>query len=126
MPVLARAVLLMIGFAAMPPALAAERLSTIPERFRGIWMAEARHCSAPATDESWLRIGADQISFYESAGPVLAIVTRGPDQLALISELSGEGSTWLDLHQFTLSADRRQLTTLAPGQADPFQRVRCP
>ena len=125
MPAPVRALVLMLALVATPLALAAERPSTIPERFRGLLMAEARYCSASATDESRLVIGADQISFYESTGPVLAIVTRGPDQLALISELSGEGSTWLDLRHYSLSPDHRQLTEQAPGLVQPFQLVRC-
>lgn len=63
------------------PLAAAERLERIPPAFQGIWMAELRYCSTRAIDESWLRIEADRISFYESTGPVLAVVGRGRDEV---------------------------------------------
>ncbi len=117
------------------PAVAAERLSTVPDRFRGIWMAEAQHCSAAATDESWLRLDAEAISFYESGGPHLAIVGESPvraaqqadpDTLVLVSQLGGEGTTWLDLRELTLSPDGRGLTMRMVGVEGAVQRVRCP
>ena len=59
------------------------------------------------------------------AGPAMAaVVTQGGVELDLISELSGEGSTWLAYHHFRLSADHSQLTdvTSSPG----LVRHRCP
>jgi hypothetical protein len=112
-----------LGLAASPGA-AAERLEQIPAAFHGIWMAEPRHCTAPATDESWLRIDANGISFYESAGPVLAVVAMGPEELGLITELSGEGETWLELLRLCLEAGER-LALESVGAEGAIRRVRC-
>jgi hypothetical protein len=57
-PLGAAALLLTTAALATAPLAAAERLGRIPRVFRGIGMAEPRHCTARATDESWLRIEA--------------------------------------------------------------------
>lgn len=53
-------------------------------------MAQLRQCQAGPT--------------HESSGPVLAVVAGGPAELAVITELSGEGSTWLHLLRLRLDA----------------------
>ncbi|EDY37461.1 conserved hypothetical protein [Cyanobium sp. PCC 7001] len=112
-----------LGLAAIP-GKAAEQLEQIPAAFHGIWMAEQRHCNAPSTDESWLRIDANGISFYESAGPALAVVAMGPEELGLITELSGEGETWLELLRLRLEAGGR-LALESVGAEGAIRRVRC-
>jgi hypothetical protein len=108
------------------PLCAAERLERIPPAFHGLWMAEPRHCSARATDESWLRIEAERISFYESTGPVLAVVGRGRDEVGLITELSGEGSTWLHMVRLKLDGTGNRLAIATVGVEGASSRVRCP
>ncbi len=95
--------------------------TAIPAAFRGVWM---RDCADPAAAESWLRLEADHVSFYESAGPVLAAVRRN-DTPALIVELSGEGETWLEGMRWRLQpgADGPRLVDGALDQ--PLSRERC-
>src|SRR4029078_2015909 len=62
--------------------------------------------------------------FYESRGRVLAIATRGNTELALLSEASGDGQSWLDARHFKLSGDHRTLTDVTGGRKQAV-RVRC-
>jgi len=110
---------------AASPLAAAERLGGIPAAFQGIWMAEPRLCHARYTDESWLRVEADRITYYESSGPVLTVVGRGPDEIGLIMELSGEGSTWLHLVRLRLEGGGDRLAMEAVGLEGVVTRVRC-
>jgi hypothetical protein len=98
---------------------------TVPVQFQGHWAASLGSCGAEA-DELDLRIGMDHISYWESDGPVRAIVVRGVREIALVSELSGEGETWLAVAKFELSADGARLidSTTSPGHE--VVRVRCP
>lgn len=71
-----------------------------------------------------LVIKSRHITYWGSAGPIKAVVTRGPREIMLIAELSGEGETWLGARHFTLSADGNALTSV--DRADkPFVRYRC-
>jgi hypothetical protein len=111
---------------AAPAAHAAERLAQIPAAFQGRWMAQLRQCQAGPTDESWLRIEAGRLSFYESSGPVLAVVARGRDEIAVITELSGEGSTWLHPLRLRLDATGQRLAIETVGVEGAMVRMRCP
>lgn len=113
------------GLTLAPPAQAAERLGAIPPVFRGLWMAEARHCTATQSDESWLRIEADRLSFYESSGPVLAVAGEGPERIGVIIALSGEGSTWLYLGLLSLDPGGDRLRLVSTGVEGEVLRVRC-
>ena len=74
-------------------------------------------CGSDA-DDLTLRITPRHITYWESDGPIKAVVVRGDTEIALISELSGEGETWLSAARFTLSKDGRQLidSTTVPGR----------
>ncbi len=106
-------------------ASGAERLEAIPPAFLGVWMAEEWHCRGPATDESWLRIEPSRISFYESSGPVLAVVGQGRHSIGFISEFSGEGSTWLHMGHLQLEETGDRLSLEVVGVAGATRRVRC-
>ncbi|MGB5133993.1 MAG: hypothetical protein WBN89_02335 [Prochlorococcaceae cyanobacterium] len=120
------ALVLAAVFGAAPASLAAERLDRIPAPFQGLWMVQLRQCQAGPTDESWLRIEAGRISFYESSGPVLAVVARGSDEIAVITELSGEGSTWLHPLRLRLDGTGQRLELEMAGVEGAMGRVRCP
>jgi len=103
---------------------AAEQQREIPARFLGEWNANLKNCGTDLND-SRLRITADRIRFYESGGPVRAVVTQGEFDLALIAELSGEGSAWLSYKHFRLSADHTHLTDVTDNDSG-LVRYRCP
>ena len=105
-------------------ALAGSSIATVPDRFTGLWAGSPDACGSDA-DDMILRIAPDRIAYWESDGPIKAIVVRGDKEIALISELSGEGETWLSTAKFTLSQDGRRLidNTSVPGQQ--FVRYKC-
>jgi len=115
--------LLALAFAS-GPAVATESLKAVPARFRGEWNADLAHCGTGLND-SRLQIGSGRIRFYESGGPIRAVVTQGEFDLAVISELSGEGQVWLSYRHFRLSADHAYLTDVT-GDDSGMVRYRCP
>ncbi len=115
--------LVLLTLLAACSATAADRQAAIPARFQGEWNTELEHCGTGLND-SRLRISANRIRFYESGGPVVAVVTQGEFDVALISELSGEGETWLSYNYFRLSADHTYLTDVSNSNSN-FVRYRC-
>uniref|UniRef100_UPI003F7EB286 hypothetical protein n=1 Tax=Xanthomonas sp. 0924 TaxID=2835534 RepID=UPI003F7EB286 len=99
--------------------------TTVPDRFVGQWAGRAESCGSDA-DDLMLRIAPGHITYWESDGPIKAVVVRGDAEIALIVELSGEGETWLSTAQFTLSPDGMQLadTVTMPGKT--LVRYKCP
>ena len=93
--------------------------ASVPEQFRGTWAADAAACSTPG-HESRLAIGATDVEFHESAGPITAVASGG-NQLAVTVQLSGEGDTWSDTYGFELSDDGQALFATDGGLA----RQRC-
>ncbi len=104
-------------------ATAAERQDVVPSPFQGEWNANLEHCGTDLND-SPLKLSVDRIRFYESGGPIRAVVTQGELEVALIAELSGEGETWLSYWHFRLSADHTDLTDVTDDSE--FVRYRCP
>lgn len=102
---------------------AAERQQAVPSRFLGEWNSNPKDCGTGLND-SRLRISKDRVRFYESGGPIRAVVTEGEFGLALITELSGEGKRWLTYHHFRLSADHSYMTDVTNDSK--FVRYRCP
>src|SRR5690554_3101204 len=98
-------------------AVAGSDMTTVPDRFVGHWTGSPDSCGSDA-DDLTLRIAPHHITYWESDGPIKAVVVRGDTDIALISELSGEGETWLSTAQFTLSKDGSQLldNTTVPGK----------
>lgn len=109
---------------ASPHATSADLVSTVPDRFLGEWNASLSDCGTDKND-SRLLIGKDHITYWESDGPIKAVVSEGRYEIALILHLSGEGETWIATEHFKLSQDGRELTSVnLPG--DGFVRRRCP
>lgn len=98
--------------------------SRIPTRFQGAWNVAAEHCGT-GIEHTRLMIEANRIRFYESGGAVLAVVTRGESELAVIADMAGEGLHWLGLMQFRLSGDGACLTEVTAAHG-PLVRCRCP
>jgi hypothetical protein len=112
----------MIGMAS--PATAAEVMDSVPAQFLGGWNSVLAHCGTSQNDSS-LRIESDHIYFWESDGPILAVVAQGQHEMAIIVELSGEGQTWLRTAQFKLSPAKDKLIYTST-LGDEFVRFRCP
>jgi hypothetical protein len=102
-------------------ATAAEQHPSVPARFQGEWTSNLKDCGTNVND-SQLTISAERIRFHENGGSIKAVVTQGEFDLALITELSGEGETWLA--HFRLSDDQKSLTDVTDGSK--LVRYRCP
>jgi hypothetical protein len=113
--------LAMAAMATMSADLAAQPATVIPQPFRGEWNMEMADCGSSRND-SVLRLESRTVKYFDSAGPLRAVVTRGRD-IALVAELSGEGETRLHVAQFRLSRDGRTLTDLLTEPA--LVRYRC-
>ena len=110
--------------AASIQATAADVVDDVPEQFLGEWNSVIADCGTGAND-SVLRIERNHIYFWESDGPIKSVVVHGMYEIAMITELSGEGETWLSADQFRLSPGKDQLIfTSIPGEE--FVRYRCP
>jgi hypothetical protein len=105
-------------------AAASEPAASMPAQFLGEWNAVVADCGT-GNNDSVLEIKSNHISYWESDGPLKAIVVHGRYEVALIAELSGEGQTWLTTAQFKLSPGEDKLvSTSIPG--NEFVRFRCP
>ena len=119
-PVIAIATLL------LPLSLQAGSLTTfVPARFIGDWAASPQSCGS-GTDDLALRITYNRIRYWESEGPIKAVVVRGNADIALITELSGEGETWLATATFKLSRDGRKLVDVTTVPGREIIRYKCP
>lgn len=92
----------------------------IPPQFQGKWSQDCENEEAIST----LLIEPNQINFYESSGPIRAVVQRGEFEVALISELSGEGEAWLSLAKFRLGGGNTNLIDVTDENA-PYTRQKC-
>ncbi|MEO0949132.1 MAG: hypothetical protein AAFY11_13525 [Cyanobacteria bacterium J06641_5] len=117
-----RETLLLIALSATGMVAGVEAAQPVPERFQGEWNTQLQDCSSSLND-SRLEIGVDRIAFHESSGPILAVIPRGEQEVALVMELSGEGETWLSFKHYRLSDDRTQLIDITDG--GEFARQRC-
>ena len=98
---------------------AAETHKTIPKIFQGKWTSNPKDCGAD--HETNLEISKNHIFFYESSGPIIAIVTKQKNELALIIELSGEGEEWLSFYHFAINNKNNELADMK----HKFLRHRC-
>jgi len=119
-----RGACLVVLLLALPVASAAGALR-MPDRFLGHWAGTAASCESDADDLA-LHIEPERITYWESRGPIKAVVVRGDDEVALIAELSDEGETWLSTAGFVLSDNGRQLRSTNGYSAEPVVRYRCP
>ena len=103
---------------------AGEAEPMVPDRFIGTWAGSNSSCGSDS-DDLRLHIGSRRIVYWESEGPILAVVVRGRE-IALIAELSGEGHTWLATAKFTISAHGGMLVDRTSGPGKQVVRYRCP
>lgn len=96
--------------------------ASIPTRFHGEWNADLDACGT-GQSPTRLRIGADQLRFYESSGVVQAVEIVSDRVINVTAEYQGEGDTWQDERRLSLSADGNSLTVSGGGD---LVRYRCP
>jgi len=98
----------------------AKKRVEIPNQFQGVW-------SQDCTDKesiSNLIIEPGYLHFYESSGPIQAVVNRGEFEVALISELSGEGEVWLSFSKFRLAGENKNLIDIRDDE-NGYVRYKC-
>ena len=107
---------------APPPAspAAAEQTDIIPTTFQGEWNRRLDHCGTGLNDSA-LRVEPRVMRFYESRGDVRRVARTGERAASIEADFEGEGETWSETVQLTLSADGEQLTT---GSDEPRRRCR--
>lgn len=91
----------------------------VPAGYLGSWNLDKAACGTES--EGRLTIEPGRITFYESAGPITAVLVDG-EVVTIKATLTGEGTTWEQTTRFSLSADGRQLTDLSTNAL----RFRCP
>lgn len=101
-----------------------ERL--IPEDWRGVWAENLSDCSV-REELATFSVGADRIDFYESGGRVRGAFLRGPFELMVVLEMSGEGHTWMTSMHFTAASDFQYIQTVPDDpDAGKLTLYRCP
>lgn len=63
--------------------------------------------------------------FYESDGTVRGAFMRGPYEVLIVLDMSGEGSSWMSSFQYTLAGDGDYLS-MRMEDGSLFVRYRCP
>ena len=96
----------------------------VPDPFVGYWAGSLDSCGSD-TDNLRLYIDRHHISYWESEGPIKAVVVRGNNEIALIAELSGEGETWLATARFELSPDGKRLIDSTSVTGEDVVRHKC-
>ncbi len=97
--------------------------SVIPARFHGEWNQELSACGTGASDTR-LRIGADELRFYESTGEVREVEIESDRVIEVTAAYRGEGQTWTNERRLSLSPDGDTLTVTGDGST--MTRSRCP
>jgi len=107
------------------PSTASQPVAEVPSQFIGVWMGSPASCDSERDDLA-LQLERKRISYWESNGPIKAIVVHGNNEIALIAELSDEGESWLTTAQFKLSpaGDKLIDDTSIPGKE--VVRYKCP
>ena len=106
---------------AVPAGAAA---ADVPDSFVGEWASAPERCGS-GSDDLVLRISATHLGYWESHGPIRAVVLLGKSEMALVTELSDEGETWLSASTFKLSADGLQLSEASSQHGHELVRYKC-
>ena len=104
-----------------PSELSEFKSKEIPIQFQGKW---SQDCS-DEDSTSVLEIAPSTISYYESEGPIRAFAQRGDLEVATISELSGEGESWLSLSKFRLANGNKTLLDVTNDSEPSYSRDKC-
>lgn len=103
----------------------ARQLTSVPERFRGVWDYVEGSCN-PASDLR-VEIGENAFGFYESQGQVTDIRAEGADAIVVTLAMGGEGETWTMKRRFTLDDGGRLIPSAVEGEErfEPMPLKRC-
>ena len=113
---------ILIALALLAPAwVTAAEPATTPVQFQGRWASTRNQCNIP--HEGRLTLYPDRVEFHESRGKILSVSSRGPLEIELNVELTGEGETSHRVLRFVLSKDGRTLTDVT--NRPPVARVHC-
>jgi hypothetical protein len=99
----------------------------VPTQFLGDWNSKMEDCDTGLNDSA-LSIDPRWIRFYESGGPIIAVVTKGKTTLTLIARLTSaedETTVWDSPMQFELSPNGAVLKDTT-GPDSSMTRYKCP
>ncbi|RPF71830.1 hypothetical protein [Aurantiacibacter spongiae] len=105
----------------------AQGATTVPVRFRGLYAPDARACAEDYTYQpafQRVRIGADEVSFFETGGPVTNVDVEGEHIAITLRERIGDTETLRDIY---LALTGEGTARYRPGDGEPVRQVvRCP
>ena len=111
-------------------AYSVEVVNKIPEKFQGKWIDYLNNCEFNKRIGSYhpnmMQISLESISYFESRGKAVSIVTRDKNEIALILHLYFEGENALIFKHFILSEDGKSLSVVDDDLEIESIYYRCP
>jgi hypothetical protein len=102
----------------------------IPAPLQGRWALAESDCSAPRGEaKGLLRIGPEELTFYESVGTITDIEEAGANGIRGRFSFTGEGMTWRRDITLELQDGGQALVRREHGEdaaPDPFRYSKCP
>lgn len=96
-------------------------LTAIPDRFVGLWAADADGCRVPPASIEWVRVTPQSLRFHESLATARAIRAQG-DAVEIELAFEGEGQQWQSTKLLRRNGD---VLLIEDAEAPPIRRIRC-
>jgi hypothetical protein len=116
--------------AATPLARQPSDPQAIPAPLQGRWALAEADCTAPRGEaKGLLRIGPEELTFYESVGTITDIEEAGAGGIRGEFSFTGEGMTWSRDITLELQDGGQALVRREHGEGaapDPFRYSKCP
>lgn len=96
-------------------------LTAIPDRFVGLWAADADGCRVPPASIEWVRVTPQSLRFHESLATPRSIRARG-DAVEIEFDFEGEGQQWQSTKLLQRTGDT---LLIEDAEAPPIRRIRC-
>lgn len=96
-------------------------LTAIPDRFVGLWAANADGCRVPPASIEWVRVTPQSLRFHESLATARAIRAQG-DAVEIELAFEGEGQQWQSTKLLRRSGD---VLLIEDAEAPTIRRTRC-
>lgn len=116
--------------AASPAAAQPAEPQAIPRSLQGRWALTEADCTAPRGEaKGLLRIGAEELTFYESVGTLADIEEASANGIRGEFSFTGEGMTWSRDITLELQNGGEALVRREHGEGaapDPFRYSKCP